>query len=263
MKGSWSATVVLSWCLLPQHPTQLGWSASFQHQWVGIDPYVHFFSIDTLISSGRVFVCCSLNTFCIHSGKEGITHFIVLSWGYCIHPVFYYAHCCAKPATHWQVAKFSTQGKNSSLCENFRITLPRLHHRVPTSLLMSRPITRALYLTMLTTWSNPTSQHHGPIPTFHHHGQTPNSTVCLNGRQPNCLPTLSKVNFQLTCFSKSSNSPDHCIRAWHSSPISYLGFIMTIVIVISFPHEHKLYPMLCTWTKSWIVQSPTKLNDKI
>ena len=69
-----------------------------------------------------------------------------------------------------------------------------------------------------------------------------------------------------TLFSKSSNSQDHCFQAWrhsHSSPISYLGFIMTIVIVISFAHERKLYPMLCTWTKSRIVQSPTKLNDKI
>ena len=80
-------------------------------------------------------------------------------------------------------------------------------------------------------------------------------------------PTLSLHCPKSTqSFSKFSNSQDHRFRAWrhsHSSPISYVGFIMTIVIVISFAHERKLYPMLCTWTKSRIVQSLTKLNDKI
>ena len=83
-----------------------------------------------------------------------------------------------------------------------------------------------------------------------------NPTVCLHGPKstPNWL------------FSKSSNSHDHRFRAWrhsHSSPISYVGFIMTMLIVISFACEHKLYPLLCTSTKNGIVQSPTKLNDKI
>ena len=45
--------------------------------------------------------------------------------------------------------------------------------------------------------------------------------------------------------------------------IFYLGFIRTIVIVISFAHECKLYLMLCTWSKRRIDQSPTKLNNKI
>ena len=129
----------------------------------------------------------------------------------------------------------------------------------------------------------PTSQHHGRISTLWQripfsapiaeaqlsacivHSQLPTSTVCLNGRKPNCLSTWPKVNSQLT-FSKSSNSQDHRFRAWrhsHSSFISYLGFIMTIVIAISFARERKLYPMLFTWTKNRIVQSPTKLNDKI
>ena len=43
-------------------------------------------------------------------------------------------------------------------------------------------------------------------------------------------------------FSKTSNSQDHLCRAWrhqHSSPISCLGFIMTIVVVISFAWERK------------------------
>ena len=45
-----------------------------------------------------------------------------------------------------------------------------------------------------------TSQHHGRTPTSQHHGQIPTSTVCLNGRQPNCLPTWPKVNSQMTVF---------------------------------------------------------------
>ena len=52
-------------------------------------------------------------------------------------------------------------------------------------------------------------------------------------------------------FSKSSKFSAHLIWAWrhpHSNPISCLGFIMTIVIVISFVRECILYPMLCTWT---------------
>ena len=86
----------------------------------------------------------------------------------------------------------------------------------------------------------------GPISISQHHGRNSTSTVCLNSREPNCLFTWSKVNSQLPFFSKSSNSQDHHFQAWrpsHSSLISYLGFIMTIVIVISFVHEHKLYPM--------------------
>ena len=46
-------------------------------------------------------------------------------------------------------------------------------------------------------------------------------------------------------FLKSSNSPDHLFRAWrhpHSSLISCLEFIMTMVMVISFVHEHKTVP---------------------
>ena len=35
------------------------------------------------------------------------------------------------------------------------------------------------------------------------------------------------------------------------------------LIVISSARERKLSQCLCTWTKSRIVQSPTKLNDKI
>ena len=80
-----------------------------------------------------------------------------------------------------------------------------------------------------TPWSDPTSPNH--------HCKTQTSTVCVDGRQPNCLPTWSTVNSELILFSKSSNSQDHRFWAWrhsHTSHIFYLGFIMTIVIVISF-----------------------------
>ena len=139
---SLAATVVLGWHLSPWHPNQLGWCARhylqaattsiFQHgpilhqqdskhQWTGVNPYVNFFPVDTPFSLGRVLLCRSLNIFCNHSGEEGITHLIISSWGYHIYPAFYYAHCCAKSAIHWQVPhKFSAQGKNSLPCENFR-----------------------------------------------------------------------------------------------------------------------------------------------
>ena len=47
-------------------------------------------------------------------------------------------------------------------------------------------------------------------------------------------------------FFKISKFSAHRFRAWcnsHSRHISYLGFIMTIMIVISSAHERKLYPL--------------------
>ena len=65
-------------------------------------------------------------------------------------------------------------------------------------------------------------------------------------------------------FSKSSNSQDHLFRLWchpHSSPISCLVFIMTMVIVISFACERKTAPNdNAPELLTRIVQSPTKLN---
>ena len=75
-----------------------------------------------------------------------------------------------------------------------------------------------------------------------------NSTLCLWGRELNYLPPWSNVNLQLTLFSKSSNSQDYLFQAWchpHSSPISCLGFDMTMVIVISFARERKTVPNDC------------------
>ena len=68
-------------------------------------------------------------------------------------------------------------------------------------------------------------------------------------------------------FLKSSNSQDHFFLAWrhpHSSPISFLGFIITMVIVISFVPERKTVPNdYAPELLTRIVQSRTKENDKI
>ena len=68
-------------------------------------------------------------------------------------------------------------------------------------------------------------------------------------------------------FSKSSNSQDDLFRAWrhlHSSHISCLGVIITMVIVISFARMRKTVPNdYAPELLTWIVQSSTQLNDKI
>ena len=68
-------------------------------------------------------------------------------------------------------------------------------------------------------------------------------------------------------FSKSSNSQDHLFQAWRqppSSPISCLE--------VSYDKWWLSYPLrasvnctnwLCTWTETRMIQSPTKLNDKV
>ena len=50
----------------------------------------------------------------------------------------------------------------------------------------------------------------------------------------------------------------------YTTGTSCQGFIMTMVIVISFAHKHKTAPNdYAPEPLYWIVQSPTKLNDKI
>ena len=96
------------------------------------------------------------------------------------------------------------------------------------------------------------SQHHvGPNfspswsdPSFSPSWSDPNFN-CLPLRQ---TPQLSVYMAKLSCFSKSSNSQDYRFRAWchsHYSPIFYLGFIMIIVIVISFAKKRKTVPNVC------------------
>ena len=69
--------------------------------------------------------------------------------------------------------------------------------------------------------------------------------------QPQLLNTM--VGLQLNLFSKSSTFFAHLFWGWrhpHSSSISSLGFIIKMVIVISFAHERKLYQWT-THLNSW------------
>ena len=69
------------------------------------------------------------------------------------------------------------------------------------------------------------------------------SQLQLNGRELNSLPTWSNVNPQLTLFQNPQIL--RTISSGHDviqPPISCLGFIMTMVIVISFAHERKTVP---------------------
>ena len=115
------------------------------------------------------------------------------------------------------------------------------------------------------SWSDLTSHHHGRTPTSHHYGRaptsqhhyrTPTSTVCLWGRQPNCLLTFSKVNSQLTWFFKSSIL--RTIASGHDvihTPASFPIWGLSWQLWLPYPLRTsvKLYPMLCSWTKSRIV----------
>ena len=56
---------------------------------------------------------------------------------------------------------------------------------------------------------------------------------------------MVQCQFSIDSFSKSSNSLDHFFQAWrhsHSSPFPVWGFIMTMLIVISFACERKTAP---------------------
>ena len=92
----------------------------------------------------------------------------------------------------------------------------------------------------------PTSQHHGRTPTSSHHGRNSTSTVCLNGRQPNYLPTSSTVNSQLTLFQNLQilriiASGHDIIHTPASFPI--LGLLWPLWLSYPLRTSVKLYPM--------------------
>ena len=143
----------------------------------------------------------------------------------------------------------SFNGRNPTLCSNGRNSIIVFHD--PTS---KSPLHVRI----------PSSQNHGRAPTSQHHCRTQlqsstsmadNPTICLHG--PKSTPNSLFKNLQILRTIASGHDVIH-------TPASFFIWVfMTIVIAISFAHERKLYPMLCTWTKSRIVQSPTKVNDKI
>ena len=90
-----------------------------------------------------------------------------------------------------------------------------------------------------------------------------NSSASMTETQP------SGYNLNLnSVFLKSSNyhpiSSGHDIIHPHSGFISCLGFIMTMMILISFARQHKTVPIDSTpGLLTWIVQSPAKLKNRI
>ena len=93
-------------------------------------------------------------------------------------------------------------GRNPTLCPNGKNSVIVFHGPTSKSQLPGR---------------TPTSQHHGLNSTSHNHDRTPTSTVCLNGRQSNCLSTSSKVNSQLLLLTRAR---------WviFKNPLPYLGW---------------------------------------
>ena len=94
-----------------------------------------------------------------------------------------------------------------------------------------------------------------------------NSTLRLNGWIPNYSTSRSNLNFQLTLFQnpriRRTISSEHDIFR-SPAPLPVWGFIMTMVIVISFANERKTVPNDFELFGLRVqVQSPTKLNDKI
>ena len=94
-----------------------------------------------------------------------------------------------------------------------------------------------------------------------------NSSLLVEIWKTQLFDSMAESQPSTASLSKSSNSQDHLFRAWchpHSSPISCLGFIMTMVIIISFTHKRKTAPNdYAPELLTQIVQSPTKLKDKI
>ena len=97
------------------------------------------------------------------------------------------------------------------------------------------------------------------------HGRELNS-LCPNGRDKNCLPGWPIVNSQLTLFQslqilRTIASGHDVIHTTPSFPI--WGLLWQLWLSYPLHVSAELYPILCTWTKSRIVQCPTKMNDKI
>ena len=85
-----------------------------------------------------------------------------------------------------------------------------------------------------------------------------------DGTRPPALNSVSCL--QLTCFSKYPNSQPVASR--HDvihTPVSFPIWGLLWHLWLSYPLRANVNctQCLCTWTKSRIVQNPTKLNDKI
>ena len=79
--------------------------------------------------------------------------------------------------------------------------------------------------------------------------------------------TWPRVKSQLMSFLKSLKILAHRFQAWHHSHCnlsSYLGFLFWhLWLSYSLRASVNCTQCVCTCTRSWTVQSPTKPNDKI
>ena len=90
---------------------------------------------------------------------------------------------------------------------------------------------------------------------------------CLSLRQTTQLSVyMPQSQLPTDFFSKSSNHQDHHFRAWrhsHSSSFPIWGCLWQLWLSYPLRTSVNCTQCLCTWTKSRIVQRPTKLNYKI
>ena len=100
--------------------------------------------------------------------------------------------------------------------------------------------------------------------TWPHASTAEDPTLCLNGRNSTlCLHSSILIDsFQNPQILRTISSRHDIIHTLASFPV--WGFIMTMVIVISFAHKRKTAPNdYAPELLTRIVQSPTKLIDKI
>ena len=88
-----------------------------------------------------------------------------------------------------------------------------------------------------------------------------------NGRDKmsDCL-TMARSQHPTGVFFKIPKFSAHHFWAWcHSHPASFpiWGLLWQLWLLYPLCVSINCTQCLCTWTKSWIIQSPTKLNDKI
>ena len=129
------------------------------------------------------------------------------------------------------------------------------------------------YASMVET---PTSQHHGwnSTSTIYLHGPSQLSNSQLHGRELNSLcpkaetksSYMARSHLPTNVFFKIPKFSAHRFQAWrhsHSSPFPIWGLLWQLWLSYPLCISINCTQCLCTWTKSRIVQSPTKLNDKI
>ena len=180
-------------------------------------------------------------------------------------------------STSWSDPNFSTSWSDP----NFNCLPQRQTTQLSAYMAQSQLPTPWTEFNFSTSWSDPNFnclpqqqktqlsvnfQLHGRNSTFQHHGRTPTSTVCHWVRQSNSLPPTSTVESQLTLFQnlqilRTIASEHDVIHTPVLFPI--WGLLWQLWLSYLLRASVNYTQCLCTWTKNWMVQSPTKLNYKI